>query len=58
MTKSVIPPDAGPYGVDILTAGTPLVAGVREAGDLHSLGASRFSKFVNHGTVDPLLNAE
>ena len=39
-TKAVIPPDdTAPHGVETPTAGTPLSAGVREAGDLHPLGA-------------------
>ena len=48
-TKAVIPSDdTAPYGVETPTAGTPLLAGVREAGGLHPLGARTFSKFIYH----------
>ena len=37
--------DAGSHDVEIPTPGTPLLAGVREAGSLHPLSARRLSKF-------------
>ena len=37
------------------TVGTPLLAGVREAGGLHQLGARRFSKFVCHDLIGLIL---
>ena len=55
-TKAVFPPDdTAPHGVDTPTAGIPLLAGVREAGGLHQLGARRFSKFVCHDLIGLIL---
>ena len=52
-TKAVIPPDyIAPYGVETPTVGTPLLAGVREAGGLQHLEVKRFSKFICHDLID------
>ena len=47
--------DTAPHGGETPTTGTPLSTGVHEAGDLHPLGARRFSKFIYHDVIDVLL---
>lgn len=48
-TKTEVPRvDNAPHGVEIPIPGTLMLAGVREAGGSLALGASRFSKIINH----------
>ena len=50
--KAVIPSgDTGSHGLEIPTAGPPLLAEVREAGGFHPLGARRSSKFNCHDLI-------
>ena len=47
-TKAVIRrDDTAPHGVETPLPGTPLLAGVREAGDPHPIVARSFSNFIN-----------
>ena len=58
-TIAVIPRDeTGPHGVETQPPGTPLSAGVREAGGPHPFGARRFSKFIGHDLIDQWSNVK
>ena len=46
--------DTAPHGVETRTPGTPLLAGIREAGGPHPLRA-RLTKFINHDLMNLLL---
>ena len=55
-TKTVMPRvDLGPHGEENPKSGMALWAGVREHGGPRPMGATRFSKFINHDLINPLL---
>ena len=44
--------DTGPHGMETPTPGTTLLAGVREAGRPHPMGARKLIKFVNPDLIE------